>query len=167
MVFCFLLYHCIGAIFTNIMIPVCERRVTTFPAWSESTKTLMLTGLPLGSGIFGGNKSSESGYSSFIDFALSVGCNSSGRIGTQLISKSSGSKISHPLVRLCLIYLKTFTACCRWPLRGAAIYWESKDDSCSISVRPSSHIHLSIPIRFWYIVVCSSLQYGVFSSSGL
>ncbi len=43
-VFCRWLTHKIGAFWTKTSLPVCERRVTTFPAWFASTKTCIFTG---------------------------------------------------------------------------------------------------------------------------
>ena len=54
-VFCLSLYHWMDAMLMKIIIPVYERRVTTLPAWSESTKILIFTGLSLGSGILSGS----------------------------------------------------------------------------------------------------------------
>jgi len=50
-------YHCIGEQFKYIMIPVCDRRVTLFPAWLASTNAFICTGCPLGSGALGGTDS--------------------------------------------------------------------------------------------------------------
>jgi hypothetical protein len=36
----------IGAFCTKIKMPVCDRRVTTFPAWLASTKAEIITGCP-------------------------------------------------------------------------------------------------------------------------
>ena len=40
-----------GAQFGKMRIPVCERLVTLFPAWSASTNTFICTGVPLGVGV--------------------------------------------------------------------------------------------------------------------
>jgi hypothetical protein len=42
-VFCLLENHKIGALFTNIRIPECDRLVSLHPAWSASTKQLITT----------------------------------------------------------------------------------------------------------------------------
>ena len=47
---CLLEYQGIGAWFKNIIIPVCEQRVTTSQACEASTKYEMDTGVPLGTG---------------------------------------------------------------------------------------------------------------------
>ena len=54
-VFCLLLYQMIGAQFKNMSIPVCDLHVTLSPAWSESTKQRVDTGLPRGGGMSLGN----------------------------------------------------------------------------------------------------------------
>jgi hypothetical protein len=43
-----------GALLTNKIIPVCDRRVILSPAWLASTKQDMTTAFPRGSGAFGG-----------------------------------------------------------------------------------------------------------------
>ena len=53
-VFCLLVYQTIGALFTNIKIPVQEHPTTRFPVWLESTNIDTCTLFPLGSGAFGG-----------------------------------------------------------------------------------------------------------------
>ena len=58
--FCRLLYQRIGAWLQNIIYPVCDRLVMRFPAWSESTCTVILTGSPSGLGISAGSSSSTS-----------------------------------------------------------------------------------------------------------
>ena len=46
-VFCLLLIHLIGVLFSRIRIPVTERLVTLSRAWSASTKIVILTSLLL------------------------------------------------------------------------------------------------------------------------
>ncbi len=46
--------HTIGALLQKIIIPVCDRLVTWFPAWSASTKQEIRTEFPSGSGALGG-----------------------------------------------------------------------------------------------------------------
>ena len=53
-VFCPLLYHIMGALFTKIITPVLDLLVNLFPAWLESTHTIMVTAQPLDFGQFGG-----------------------------------------------------------------------------------------------------------------
>ena len=53
-VFCPLLYHKMGALFTKIITPVLDLLINLFPAWSESTHIVMVTAQPLGFGQFGG-----------------------------------------------------------------------------------------------------------------
>ena len=53
-VFCPLLYHKMGALFTKIINPVLDLLVHLFPAWSESTNIVMVTAQPLSFGKFGG-----------------------------------------------------------------------------------------------------------------
>ena len=60
-VFCLLEYHMIGARFTNIKIPECDRLVSLHPVWSASTKQLITTSLPRSFGIFPGIASAASG----------------------------------------------------------------------------------------------------------
>jgi len=57
---CFFENQYIGAEFKNIKNPVLERRVVTSPAWSESTKALILNEIPRGGGMLGGNSSLHS-----------------------------------------------------------------------------------------------------------
>jgi hypothetical protein len=47
-------YHIIGEQLKLINIPVCDCLVTLLPAWSASTKALIYTGCPHGSGALGG-----------------------------------------------------------------------------------------------------------------
>jgi hypothetical protein len=59
-VFCLLLYQIIGALLTNIKIPVWLRLVPVFPAKSASTKQCVVAALPLGGGMSPGIASSAS-----------------------------------------------------------------------------------------------------------
>ena len=52
-VFCFFENLITGALLRKMIIPVCDLRVTKFPAWSESTKQVMSNVFPKGMGIFG------------------------------------------------------------------------------------------------------------------
>jgi hypothetical protein len=54
MVFCLLEYQLVSALFKDITIPKCEHLVTLLPVGSASTKQLICTKLPHGSGAFGG-----------------------------------------------------------------------------------------------------------------
>ena len=47
-VFCLSDIHRIGVLFSNIMIPVTDRLVTLFRAWSASRKTVSLAYIPFG-----------------------------------------------------------------------------------------------------------------------
>ena len=58
-VFCCLLYQRIGAWLQKIY-PVCDCLVMRFPAWSESTYTVILTGSPSGLGLSASSSSSTS-----------------------------------------------------------------------------------------------------------
>ena len=53
-VFCPLLYHIMGALFTKIITPVLDLLVNLFQAWSESPHIAMVTARPLGFGRFDG-----------------------------------------------------------------------------------------------------------------
>ena len=54
-VFCTLQCDRISAFWTNLSTLVCDRRVTTLFAWSESTKTVILIRTPSGLGASGGS----------------------------------------------------------------------------------------------------------------
>ena len=58
--FCRLLYQRIGAWLQKIMYPVCDHLVTRFPAWSESTYAVILTGSPSGLCLSASSSSSTS-----------------------------------------------------------------------------------------------------------
>jgi hypothetical protein len=50
-VFCFLLKTYISVLLIKMVIPLCKRLVTLFPAWSEWTKQVIKIGAPSGGGI--------------------------------------------------------------------------------------------------------------------
>ena len=54
---CFLEDQYIGALFKKIINPVRDQRVTSSPAWSESTYALDVKPVPRGSGALGGRSS--------------------------------------------------------------------------------------------------------------
>ena len=47
---CFLENQYLGALFRKMRKPVRDRQVIMLPAWSESTNSLMVKAMPLGSG---------------------------------------------------------------------------------------------------------------------
>ena len=47
---CCLLYHNIGAQFTNMMYPICDFHVFRFDVWDASTNAVVTTGHPQGLG---------------------------------------------------------------------------------------------------------------------
>ena len=59
-VFCLLLYHSIGALFTNMTQPVWERRVTLLETCDASTYAVLIPARPLGGGMLNEYSSSVS-----------------------------------------------------------------------------------------------------------
>ena len=126
-----------GVLFTNRMIPVCDRRVTRHPAWSASTKQVVLTDCPRGSGMLCGKGSTASGYVS-PQYAL-----------TKRVSSNCGDVSSNTMLdRLyCFRYAKQCNTCSKCPSRGNARNRDSSAIGTMMSIRPSSTIQRSTPIK--------------------
>ena len=121
--------------------------VILFPAWSESTKQIILIAFPLSvvacSRIF----FLTTRYSFFMASALSCG-DASVPIGLYIMSNHPGSITIHDLLYFSM-YLIIWIAWFKCPIRGPTMYCDNSTFLCKKYTLPKSYIYLIAPIRFW------------------